>query len=143
MSRERTDHDQVFKKLFTEFFFEFIDLFLPEVASYIRRDPPQFLDKELFADAEGRKRKEVDLVAKLKFLDSDAFLLIHIENQDEARRGFVRRVFHYVAHHLNISTNFSLQFWTSNHSRKSTHGWQPTSPRLSDCSPPIPSPLPR
>jgi hypothetical protein len=34
----RIDHDELFKKLLTTFFVEFIELFLPELAAYLDRD---------------------------------------------------------------------------------------------------------
>ncbi len=39
---EQIDHDQLFKKLLSTFFFEFIELFLPEVANYLEREPITF-----------------------------------------------------------------------------------------------------
>ncbi|WP_017652962.1 hypothetical protein [Fortiea contorta] len=37
------DHDCLFKELISTFFVEFLDLFLPQVASQIDRDSIQFL----------------------------------------------------------------------------------------------------
>ncbi len=42
------DHDQLFKELLSTFFVEFIELFLPEVASYIERETITFLQQEYF-----------------------------------------------------------------------------------------------
>jgi hypothetical protein len=44
------DHDELFKKLLTTFFVEFIELFLPEVAEYLDADGVEFLGQEYFAD---------------------------------------------------------------------------------------------
>ncbi|HYM00267.1 MAG TPA: flagellar assembly protein H, partial [Blastocatellia bacterium] len=40
------DHDRLFKELISTFFIEFLDLFLPEVCSYIDAGSLEFLDKE-------------------------------------------------------------------------------------------------
>jgi len=44
------DHDELFKKLLTTFFIEFIELFLPSVAEYLDRDAIAFLPQEYFTD---------------------------------------------------------------------------------------------
>ncbi len=44
------DHDPLFKELLRTFFIEFIELFLPEVASYLDPGAIEFLDKEMFSD---------------------------------------------------------------------------------------------
>ena len=91
------DHDRLFKQLLTTFFFEFIALFLPEVDKYLSRETIEFLDKEIFTDVTGGERREVDVIAKVKFRDTDTFFLFHAEPQSESRGDFPRRMFHYVA----------------------------------------------
>jgi hypothetical protein len=44
------EHDRLFKELLTTFFVEFVYLFLPDMAEYLRRDSLEFLDKEVFTD---------------------------------------------------------------------------------------------
>jgi hypothetical protein len=44
------DHDRLFKELLTTFFWEFLDLFFPDVAAYTDRASLEFLDKEVFTD---------------------------------------------------------------------------------------------
>ena len=44
------DHDRLFKELLTTFFFEFLDLFFPELAAQIDRESIEFLSQELFPD---------------------------------------------------------------------------------------------
>ena len=39
------DHDRLFKQLLREFFTDFLELFLPEVAGYIEPGSVEFLDK--------------------------------------------------------------------------------------------------
>jgi len=56
------DHDRLFKELLTAFFWEFIDLFLPEVAVYLDRDSITFVDKEIFTDITmGKDMKPISL----------------------------------------------------------------------------------
>lgn len=91
------DHDKLFKQLLTTFFVEFVELFLPEVNAYLARETIQFVDKEIFTDLTAGERHEVDLLVKAKFNESDAFFLIHVENQASAQDTFAKRMFRYFA----------------------------------------------
>ena len=91
------DHDRLFKELLSTFFWEFIQLFLPEVAAYLERDSITFLPQEVFTDVTAGERREVDLLAQARFSGQDACFLIHLENQAELRDCFERRMFHYFA----------------------------------------------
>src|SRR3712207_3527496 len=91
------DHDRLFKELLTTFFVEFLELLLPQVAAYLRRDSLEFLDKEVFTDVTAGERHEVDLLVKAKFREQDAFFLIHVENQASPQEQFARRMFRYFA----------------------------------------------
>jgi len=51
----------------------------------------------IFTDLTGGERHEVDVIAKVKFRDKDAFFLFHAEPQSRSRGGFPRRMFHYLA----------------------------------------------
>ena len=44
------NHDRLFKELLTLFFSDFIELFLPDLASYLDKSSLVFLDKEIFTD---------------------------------------------------------------------------------------------
>jgi len=75
---------------------EFIQSFLPETAKYIDPDFIEFLDKETFAGIRSRGRREVDIVAKVRFKDqTEAFFLIHIENQSSYSGDIPKRMFQY------------------------------------------------
>jgi hypothetical protein len=91
------DHDRLFKQLLTTFFGEFIVLFLPELSAYLKRDSMEFLDKEVFTDLTGGERHEVDLVVRARFQDTEAFFLIHVENQATRQPEFSQRMFRYFA----------------------------------------------
>ena len=99
---ERLDHDRLFKELLRVFFVEFLDLFFPEILQDIDKNSITFLDKEIFVDVTSGEKHEVDLVAKVKFLGKDAFFLVHLENQSEARGGFNRRMFRYFSRLLDL-----------------------------------------
>lgn len=56
-----TDHDQLFKQLITTFFVEFIELFLPQVATYLDPSSLESLDKEIFTDVTSGEQHQVEL----------------------------------------------------------------------------------
>jgi hypothetical protein len=90
------DHDRLFKELLRTFFFEFIALFLPDLAAYVDRDTIEFLDKEIFTDIASSERHEVDLIAKAKFRGlGERFFLIHLEDQATPQADFPFRMFGY------------------------------------------------
>ena len=91
------DHDRLFKELLSTFFWDFIQLFLPEVAAYMDPSSITFLTQELFTDVTAGERREVDVLAQVKFKGQDTCFLIHLENQAELRGSFGRRMFHYFA----------------------------------------------
>ena len=91
------DHDRLFKELLTTFFWEFIDLFLPQVAVYLDRDSITFVDKEIFTDITMGERYEADIVAKCKFRGQESYFLVHLEHQAHAQANFPQRMFRYFA----------------------------------------------
>lgn len=91
------DHDRLFKELLSTFFWEFIELFFPAVATYLETDSITFLDKEVFTDVTAGERREVDLVVKARFRGQDSFFLVHVEQQSQSQSEFGRRMFSYFA----------------------------------------------
>jgi hypothetical protein len=89
------DHDQLFKELIRTFFFEFVELFLPEVTVFMDANSLEILDKEIFTDVTHGERREVDLVGKVRFRGSDTFFLVHVENQAQAHPNFAQRMHSY------------------------------------------------
>ncbi|HKV41577.1 MAG TPA: flagellar assembly protein H, partial [Blastocatellia bacterium] len=89
------DHDRLFKELISTFFLEFLALFLPRVRAYVQEGSLEFLDKEMFDDITSGDRHEVDLLAKLRFKDEDAFFLVHLENQAQPQANFGKRMHAY------------------------------------------------
>ncbi len=92
------DHDRLFKELLTNFFFEFLELFFPEIARLIdHRQAPVFLDKELFGEKDADRRRELDLVARVKLATGDAHFLVHLEPQAQKVDDFPEKMFRYFA----------------------------------------------
>ncbi|QLE58259.1 DUF4351 domain-containing protein [Nostoc sp. TCL26-01] len=91
------DHDRLFKELIQTFFWEFIELFLPEVLDYVNKDSLTFLPEEIFTDVTSGDKRKIDLLAKVKFREQETYFLIHLENQAYNQKEFERRIFHYFA----------------------------------------------
>lgn len=95
--KQNIDHDRLFKELLYTFFWEFLELFLPEVAEYVDKNSIVFLSQEIFVDVTAGDRREVDLVAKMRFRGRETCFLIHTEVQSYSQARFERRMFHYFA----------------------------------------------
>jgi hypothetical protein len=91
------DHDRLFKELIQTFFWEFIELFLPEVLDYVAKDSLTFLPEEIFTDVTSGDKRKIDLLAQVKWREQDTYFLIHLENQAYNQKEFERRMFHYFA----------------------------------------------
>ena len=91
------NHDRLFKELLTTFFFEFIELFIPDLAKHIDRSSLVFLDKELFTDVTSGDVYQADLVVKAHLKDRESFFLIHTETQAQPQALFGKRLFRYFA----------------------------------------------
>ncbi|MBE9003525.1 Rpn family recombination-promoting nuclease/putative transposase [Fortiea sp. LEGE XX443] len=91
------DHDRLFKELLSTFFIEFLDLFLPQVVSQIDRDSIQFFPQEVFTDVTLGEKKEIDLLAQVRYQEQETYFLIHVENQSYTETAFAKRMFKYFA----------------------------------------------
>jgi hypothetical protein len=93
----KIDHDRLFKELLTTFFVEFIELFFPKLAAVMDRDSIVFLDKEVFISLFDGREYEADIVARVRFAntETEAFFLIHVENQSSPEADFGRRMLRY------------------------------------------------
>jgi hypothetical protein len=97
------DHDRLFKELLSVFFFDFVDLFLPDVSAYIDKDfgfHP--MNSELLNDERPGAIRSVDLLMRVKFRGEETCFLIHVENQASARSDFPKRMFDYFTRLLEI-----------------------------------------
>jgi predicted transposase YdaD len=90
-------HDQNFKELISTFFLEFLELFVPEVASTIEPTSIKFLQQEYFVDLVEGEEKIIDLLAEVKQAGEDATFLVHIEPQSTSQTIFPQRLFFYFA----------------------------------------------
>ena len=96
---KRIPHDRLFKELLGTFLYEFLELFLPELARQVDSSSLHLLNKELFPEGEIERR--VDLVAQAQLRDGGeegtVFFLIHLEHeaQNKEPRRFPRRMLHY------------------------------------------------
>ncbi len=91
------DHDRLFKELLSTFFIEFLELFLPQLASAIERDSIVFQPQEYFADLTTGETKVIDLLASVRLAGQSVGFLIHVEAQASAEADFTRRIFFYFA----------------------------------------------
>ncbi|MBW4507163.1 MAG: DUF4351 domain-containing protein [Scytonematopsis contorta HA4267-MV1] len=92
-----TDHDRLFKELISTFFIEFLELFLPQVASTIDKESIRFLPQEYFADLTSGEDKIIDLLAEVNQAGQTKGFLIHIEAQSYTEAELARRIFFYFA----------------------------------------------
>lgn len=96
------DHDRPFKELLATFFFDFVELFAPELAREVEPGSLELLDKEIFTDVTAGERHVVDLLARVRLRRARsaagaAHVLVHVETQAQAEREFARRMFRYFA----------------------------------------------
>ncbi len=90
-------HDRLFKELLSTFLYEFLELFLPDLAASLDRDSIEFLDKEMFTELAEGERREADLVVKARFKGEEVFFIIHLEHQAQSKdiEEFPFRMFTY------------------------------------------------
>jgi hypothetical protein len=96
------DHDQLFKQLLSTFFLEFLDLFAPDLASYINRESLEFLPQEHFTDLIEGERRAMDLIVRLNLRRrpnepevGKVSVIIDLEHQSSSQTNFHRRMFFY------------------------------------------------
>ena len=86
------DHDGLFKKLLTTFFYEFLELFFDDLAALVdRSQQPEFLDKETYKESTRTR----DLVVRLRLLEGEAFFIVHVEHEAQSTGDFPARFFRY------------------------------------------------
>lgn len=95
--QESIDHDGLFKELIETFFWEFLDLFLPQVLDYVERGPVTFLYQEVFSSIGAEEKRIIDLLAQVQFRGQDSYFLFHIEPQSSVQADFEKRMFYYFA----------------------------------------------
>lgn len=93
----RIDHDQIFKQLCESFFKEFLQLFCREEAELMDFSTVEFLRDEHFTDVPRGRKKQMDLVARVRLKDG-GFRCVLVHFEFESRRltvDFGDRFFQY------------------------------------------------
>ncbi|MFA5508271.1 MAG: flagellar assembly protein H, partial [Vulcanimicrobiota bacterium] len=107
----RVPHDRLFKELLGVYLYEFLELFLPELAQRIEPESLQLIgEKELLIPGETTRRADLVARARIRGMDQeDALFLIHVEHEAQNRDplGFPRRMLRY-ALHLRDTTGLNV-----------------------------------
>jgi len=94
--RPALPHDQLWKQLLWAFFQDFMVLFFEDVARELDFEKAELLDKEQFTDLPTGKRRELDLVVKVRTKDGNPeIVLIHVEVERKRRAAMARRMWEY------------------------------------------------
>ena len=89
-------HDQRFKEFLHAFLQDFVKLFYPHVGKRLDFENIEFLDTEVFTDLHDGRRREADVVAKLRTRNGEPELvLIHVEVQARTEPDVRERMFEY------------------------------------------------
>ncbi len=87
-------HDKIFKQLLHAFLDDFLRLVVPETFDRLDLSSIEFLDKELFAGGPHGRRRELDLLVRVRTVKGLP-LLIHVEIEARATRGMGERLWRY------------------------------------------------
>jgi hypothetical protein len=87
-------HDKIFKQLLHTFLDDFLRLVVPETLDRLDLSSPEFLDKELFAGGPRGRRRELDLLVRVRTVQGRP-LLIHVEIEARAKPGMEERLWLY------------------------------------------------
>ena len=88
-----TQHDKIFKQLLRSYLADFLRLVLQE-PDRLDLSSPELVDKELFAGGPHGRRREPDLLVRIRTVDGRP-LLIHVEIEARASRGMEERLWRY------------------------------------------------
>jgi hypothetical protein len=89
-----TQHDKIFKQLLHTYLDDFLRLVVPETLDRLDLTSLEFLDKELFAGGPRGRRRELDLLGRVRTLNGRP-LLIHVEVEARASPGMEERLWRY------------------------------------------------
>jgi hypothetical protein len=113
-------HDQTFKNLLRTFFYDFLTLFLPEIAANVDPKDIEFVNTEDFTDWPVGPRRAADLVARVTpHNQGPLVVLVHTEIEAEPDADFGFRLWEYNAmltmrFHPVVITVALLPFMTGN-----------------------------
>jgi predicted transposase YdaD len=89
-----TQHDKIFKQLLRVFLEDFLRLVAPQALERLDLSSPELLDKELFAGGPHGRRRELDLLVRVRTTES-LRILIHIEIEARASQRMQKRLWRY------------------------------------------------
>jgi predicted transposase YdaD len=89
-----TQHDKIFKQLLRAFLEDFLRLVAPQALERMDLSSPEPLDKELFAGGPHGRRRELDLLVRVRTVNGRP-LLIHVEIEARANPGMEERLWRY------------------------------------------------
>ena len=89
-----TQHDKIFKQLLRTFLEDFLRLVAPQALEKMDLSSPELLDKELFTAGPHGRRRELDLLVRVRTHNGRP-LLIHVEIEARASRRMPKRLWHY------------------------------------------------
>jgi predicted transposase YdaD len=87
-------HDKIFKQLLHAFLDDFLRLVVPETYDRLDLSSPEFLDKELFEGGPRGRRRELDLLVRVRTV-SGRPLMIHVEIEARASPEMEERLRRY------------------------------------------------
>ncbi|MFY9822387.1 MAG: Rpn family recombination-promoting nuclease/putative transposase [Thermoanaerobaculia bacterium] len=87
-------HDKIFKQLLHAFLAGFLSLVVPETFGRLDLSSPEFLDKELFTEGPRGRRRELDLLVRVRTANGRP-LLIHVEVEARASPEMEERLWRY------------------------------------------------
>lgn len=88
-------HDQLFKQIIEHFFEEFLEAFFPALHEEIDFEKITFLSEELFTEVFDGDKQVLDLVVEVKWRETNALIVVHIEPQSYVQTDFNVRMFKY------------------------------------------------
>ena len=89
-----TQHDKIFKQLLRTFLEDFLRLVASQALERMDLTSPEPLDKELFAGGPHGRRRELDLLVRVRTINGRP-LLIHVEIEARAKPGMEERLWRY------------------------------------------------
>ncbi|HEX3554306.1 MAG TPA: Rpn family recombination-promoting nuclease/putative transposase [Thermoanaerobaculia bacterium] len=89
-----TQHDKIFKQLLRVFLEDFLRLVAPQVLERLDLSAPELLDKELFAGGPHGRRRELDLLVRVR-TTAGSPCLVHVEIEARASPGMKERLWRY------------------------------------------------
>ena len=89
-----TQHDKIFKQLLRVFLEDFLRLVAPQALERLDLSSPELLDKELFVEGPHGRRRELDLLVRVRTTGGSPYL-IHVEIEARASPKMELRLWRY------------------------------------------------